>query len=716
MATEVNMDPLLLCLATLTKIKNQPVSPEALICGLPFDPRERRQNLFSIGNSKANFSRAAENAGFKSALFKKRLHDIPPMMLPAILLLRQKKACILTAIDPTNQTAEIIYPELDETPVSVDFNSLEEEYLGFVFFLRKNFLGKQIQERISDAPQKAKWFLSTLLRFKGIYFNVLVASFFINIFVIAGPMFTMSVYDRVIPHNAVDTLWMLTIGIGAVYIFDLLLKFLRIYFLETAAKKSDIILSSLLFEQCLNMRLKDKPSSVGAFANSIKDFDNIRSFLSSSVVTAFIELPFAALFLFVIYSIHPYLLLPPLFAIGFALIYSILVNGGLKKIINKTQNAVAKRNGILIESLVHLETIKAFNASSSMQWLWEESTGDIAQKNIKSKMLSASISSLVAFFSQLSSVAVVVLGVFLIKQGELTMGGLIAVNILSGRTIAPMSQVISLITSFQQMRASLQYLDTFMETEVERPEHKNFVRRPRFQGAIEFKNCTFTYPGENKPALEDVNLKIQPGERVAIIGSVGSGKSTLGKLLLNFYDLDQGSIFIDGIDIQQIDPADLRHNFSYVPQDISLFTGTARDNITFKAPHADDGAILKAAAIGHVNAFSDIHPRGLEMQVGEGGGRLSGGQRQSIAIARAFLHKSPMILLDAPTNAMDYATETQVVKNIAKSTRGHTTVIITHKSSMVDIVDRIVVMEKGRVVLDGPKTKVMEQLGKAGKS
>ncbi|MCG8684774.1 MAG: type I secretion system permease/ATPase [Desulfobacterales bacterium] len=711
MTDKKNLDPLLLCLATLTKIENQPVSPEALVSGLPFDPQTDKKQLFSIGNSKANFSRAAQNAGFRSSLFKRKLKDIPAVVLPAILLLKNDGACIMTAVDHVAQTAEIIYPEVDETPASVEFEKLEKEYLGFAFFLKKDYLGKRVEDFTAKERDRKRWFFSTLVRFKGIYFNVLVASLFINIFVIAGPMFTMSVYDRVIPHNAIDTLWMLTAGIATVYFFDIILKFLRTYFLEVAAKKSDVILSSVLFEQCMNMKIKDKPNSVGAFANNIKDFDTVRSFLSSSVITAFIELPFAVIFLLVIYTIHPLLVLAPLTAICIILIYSVIMRGPIKKVIDVTQEAVARRNGILVESLSNLETVKAFNASSSIQWFWEESTGDIAERSIKSRVMSTSLTTIVAFLSQVTSVAVVVIGVFLIKKGELSMGGLIAVNILSGRSIAPMSQVVSLVTTFQQTMASLRYLTELMNRDVERPEHKLFVRRPRFRGDVEFKDVNFAYPEETKPAITDVTLKIKPGERVGIIGPVGSGKTTLGKLLLNFYDLPKGSIFVDGIDIKQIDPADLRHNLSYVPQDVSLFAGTARENIVFKAPHTEDDDVIRAAAIGMVNVFADKHPKGLDMQVGERGSRLSGGQRQCIAIARAFIYNSPIVLLDEPTNAMDYATEVQVVKKLAEATKGKTTIIITHKPSMVNIVDRLIVMENGKVVLDGPKKEVLEKLG-----
>ncbi len=711
MSNTLATDPLMQCLVVLTKLNNKPASAEALAYGLPFDPGDEKQRLFSVDKPKANFSRAAAKAGFKSQLQKRKLQDIPSIVLPVILVLKGDNACVLLDLDQENGVAQIIAPTVDENPMEIELARLSEEYLGFVFFLKRKYEGFGEDKLTNAVAKRGHWFFGTLMGFKGLYSRVLLATFLVNIFVVAGPLFTMNVYDRIIPHNAVDTLWVLAIGICLIYLFDLLLKYIRTHFLENVAKKTDIILSSMLFEHAIGLRLKDKPRSVGAFTSTIKDFDGIRSFFAASAITAFIELPFALIFIMVIYFINSTIVIVPLVALLILLCISIPAKYAIQKVIDSTHEATGRRNGILVEALANLETIKTFNANSSVQWHWEESTADIAGKSVVSRIRSNSLATLSAFLTQFCSVAVIVLGVYLIKAGELTMGGLIAVNILSSRSIAPMAQAVSLLVNFGQMKTALQSLNAFMDLEIERPEEKKFIRRPEFSGEIEFKGVGFSYPGEEKNALADVTFHLKPGERVGIIGQVGSGKSTIGKLLLGLYEPVEGAIFIDGLDIKQIDPVDLRHNFSYVPQDVVLFSGTVRDNIILKSPHADDADIIEAAKIGGVNTFTDRHPMGLDLQVGERGFNLSGGQRQSVAVAMGFIEPSPIVLLDEPSNSMDFNTELKVIANLKKETENKTTLIITHKPSILDIVDRILVMDNGSIAMDGPKEKVLAQLG-----
>lgn len=706
-------DPLLLCLVTLTKLDNKPASAESLVEGLPFDPAEEKKRLFSIHHSKSNFSRAAGRAGFHSSLQNRPLKTIPTVVLPVILILKNDNACVLTEISFEEDRAVVIIPSVDDNPMEISIAKLEEEYLGYVFFLRRQHKGLG-QDNLLDNKKSIRnknWFFGTMYRFKGIYVRVVIASLFINVFVVAGPLFTMNVYDRVIPHNAIDTLWVLAIGIGLIYAFDLVLKFLRTVLLEQASRKSDIIISSMLFEHAMNIKMVTRPRSVGSFASNIRDFDGIRSFFTSTALTAFIDIPFAVIFLLVIYSIHPILVLIPTTIICILFLFTIPMKNSIQKIVNSTHEAANKRNSILVESLANLETIKAFNASSTLQWHWEESTGDIAAKSLKSRIRSSSIATTAGYLTQLSSVLVIVVGVYLIRDGLLTMGGLIAVNILTTRTIAPMTQAASLLTNYQQMKTALQSLNELMAKEEERPEGKRFIRRPKFEGEIEFKNVDFSYPEEEKKALRDINFKIKAGERVGIIGQVGSGKSTISKLLLGFYDAGNGSIFIDGLDIKQVDPVDLRQGYNYVPQEVTLFSGTVRDNITLRSPHATDEEIVRAARFGVVNTLTDRHPLGMDLQVGERGFNVSGGQRQTIAVARAFITSSPIVLLDEPTNAMDHNTETKVINNLKEVTKGKTTIVITHKPSILSIVDRLIVMDDGAVVLDGPKDKILAQLG-----
>lgn len=713
MSDNVNVDPLMQCLIVLTKLNNKPATAEALSHGLPLDPSDIRRKLFTMEGGKANFSRAAARAGFNATLVKRKLKSIPNIVLPAILLLKDDSACVLTALDMESGTAEIVVPQLDEVPQEITLDKLNEEYLGYAFFLKKIYIDNRPEYEKETQDGNKNWFFGTLWRYKGIYGNVALASLVVNLFVVVGPLFTMNVYDRIIPHNAVDTLWVLAVGMFVIYSFDLLLKFIRTYFLEVIAKKSDIILSSKIFEQALNIKMNEKPRSVGSFANNIKDFDSIRSFYSSSALVAFIDFPFVIIFLLVIFYVAGKLVFVPIIIIAMIIAYSLIVRKPLQRSIESTFESSARRNGLLIESLSNLENIKSFNAASSVQWGWEERTGDIASKSIKSRIISSSLSTVSAFFTQLSTVAIIVTGIYMIKDGQLTMGGLIATVILSSRTIAPMSQVASLLSNYQQMKTSLAALNDLMAKDVERPEQKSFLRRPVFNGAIEFKNVTFAYPDETSYALNGVNLKIEPKERVGIVGQVGSGKSTLSKLLLGLYSPAEGAVFVDGIDIQQMDPADLRHNIGYVPQDVTLFSGSVRENIVFKAPHSDDEAILEAVKIGNVNVFTDKHPMGLDLFVGERGANLSGGQRQAVAVARAMLVDSPIVLMDEPTNSMDFTTEAKVIQNLRKATEGRTTIVITHKPSILAIVDRLVVMDGGQIVMDGPKNEVLSKLGKS---
>ncbi|PID76610.1 MAG: type I secretion system permease/ATPase [Deltaproteobacteria bacterium] len=713
MEEKYRTDPLLLCLVTMTRLDKRPASAESLVAGLPFNPKDDRKRLFSIKGSKSNFSRAAGRAGFKSTLQKRPLKDVPAVVLPAILMLRDDNACVLTDIDHEAGKAVVIIPAVDDNPVEISLKKLEEEYLGYVFFLKHHYEGILPTNLLneSDIKDKKNWFFSTIIKYKSIYLRVVIASLFINLFVIVGPMFTMNVYDRVIPYNATDTLWVLAVGIGIIYGFDIILKFLRTVLLERASKKSDIIVSSMLFQHAMNIKMAERPRSVGSFASNIRDFDGIRSFLASSALTAFIDIPFAVIFLIVIYSIQPLMVFIPLTVITILMLFSLPMKYSIQKIVDSSYEAAGKRNSVLVEALANLETIKAFNASSTLQWHWEEATGDIADKNLQSRTRSSAISTTAAFLTQLSSVAIIVAGVYLIRDGAMTMGGLIAINILSTRTIAPMTQAATLLTNYHQMKTGLKSLNDLMQKAEERPAGKRFIRRPKFKGDIEFREVSFTYPDEVKHALKNVSFKISPGERVGIVGAVGSGKSTISKLLMGFFDADSGSVFIDGLDIKQIDPADLRQNFSYVPQEVTLFSGTVRENITLKSPHATDEEIVRAANFGIVNELTDRHPLGMDLQVGERGFNVSGGQRQSIAVARAFIRNSPIILLDEPTNAMDFNTETKVIRNLKEITKGKTSIIITHKPSILSIVDRMIVMNNGMIAIDGPKAKVIARLG-----
>ncbi|WP_107824363.1 type I secretion system permease/ATPase [Campylobacter concisus] len=702
-------DELLQCLVIFTKLHNNPYSADALTIGLPVKDGDEIE-LFSLKSSRSLFSRAASRAGFASTLVRKDLEQISPLVLPCILMLRGKKACILQSFSKDKKTANIITPELSTGTSTIEISKLKEEYLGYAYYLKREFVPEDTSSTKLIDVGNDHWFWGTLKRSKKIYFDVVLASFIINLFVLASPLFTMNVYDRVVPNNAVETLWVLALGVSVVYGIDLFLKFVRSYFLEIAGKKSDIIMSSILFERVMDMKFSNKPKSVGSFASNLKEFDTVRNFFSSASLAAIVDLPFAIIFLIVTYFIGSYIVLVPIVIMIAILCYTFFIKDPLQNAIKSTFEASAIKNGILIESLSSLETIKTLGASGHIQWNWEEATGEIANRSIKSKIITTSITTVTSFLVQLNTIAIIVLGVYMIQDTHLTMGGLIAAVMLSSRAIAPMGQVASLAANFEQTKTAYQSLSKIMQMPVERPEGKKFVRRNSFDGKIEFKNVSFTYPDTTKGSLDRINFVIQPGEKVGIIGKNGSGKTTLQKLILGLYSPTEGSVLIDGIDINQIDPADLRRNIGYVPQDVVLFKGTVRENIVQKAPYVDDIQIIKAAKVSGVDEYVNAHPLGFDMPVFERGDGISGGQRQSIAVARAFLLDSPIILLDEPTNSLDNTVENKLKINLKTNTANKTMLLVTHRTSMLDLVDRLIVMDNGKILLDGPRDEVLARL------
>ena len=704
-------DSLLKSLVMYTKLFHKPFSADALLSGLPVHNKGEASKLFSTdGKSKSLFSRAASRAGLKSTLIKRELSDMLELHLPMILLLSNDNTCILESFSSDRDEAKVIYPDGEGSQEWVKVADLDREYLGFAFLLKKQFEYNTKNSRKLEIKSK-HWFWDTLKLSFPIYRDVLLASLLINLFVLATPLFTMNVYDRVIPNNAEETLIVFTIGIVFVYVLDVLLKFTRGYMLELAGKKSDIIMSSMIFERVLNLKMALHPQSVGSFANNLKNFESIRSFFTTATMAAIIDIPFTMIFLIVIYYIGGHLVFVPLITIILIFIYAMIIKKPLRESIESSHEVNAKKNSILIETLQNIETVKSMSMSGKQQWEFEESTGEIAEKNLKTRLLSSSIPYITNLLIQLNTIFIVVLGVYLIKDFELTMGGLIAAVILTSRTVAPMGQAAALITNYSDAKASYDVINQIISRDMERPEGKEFVERPAFKGKIEFKNVTFSYPDAEMPALDNVSFIINAGEKVAILGRIGSGKSTISKLILKLYEPSSGTIFIDGIDISQIDPADLRRSIGYVPQDIHLFKGTIKENIISSDLHPEMEDILASADISGVDSFVKIHPRGYEMHIGERGAGLSGGQRQGVGIARALMRDSSMMIMDEPTNAMDQTTESELIKKLKIEIQEKTFILVTQKMSPLILVDRIIVMNHAKVLIDDTKQEVIKKLG-----
>ncbi len=695
---EMHDDPLLGCLMVIAKMFERPCTA-AVTAALPLVDNKLTPTLFI---------RAAERAGLSARLIKRPLGSISALVLPAILLLANKQACILESITDSGQL-RIIQPESGGGVAEIDQETLAKTYSGHAIFVRPAY---KYDSRTNNIQQirPNRWFWDTIKQSWPIYSEVFVASILINVFALVTPLFTMNVYDRVVPNSAIETLWALAIGVMVVFLFDFVMRALRGYFLDVASKRADIMLSATLYERMLGIKMSSRPASVGAFANNLQEFETVRDFLTSTTLTALIDLPFAILFILIIWMIGGDLAWIPILLLPLAVVVSLIIQVPLGRTIHDMYKHSAQKHGALIETLTGLETIKSMGAEGPRQHHWEQAVGSIAKLSLKVRFLSSTATNFTAFVQQSSTVAVILLGVYFIAAGELTVGALVACTLLTGRALAPLSQVVATLTKYHHAKSSLGTLSKMMEMPLERGHDKVFLHRDSFVGEIEFKNVSFSYPGQEVEVLKDVSFKITPGEHVAIIGRVGSGKSTLEKLILGLYEPSEGAILFDGTDMRQLDPIDIRRNIGYIPQDIMLFYGNVKDNICLGMPYAEDAAILRAAEIGGVTDFVNRHPMGFDLQIGERGEGLSGGQRQAMAIARAMLHDPPILIMDEPSNSMDNTTEEQLKGRLANCVAGRTLMLVTHRASLLKLVSRIIVVDNGSIVADGPKEQVLEAL------
>ncbi|MHB8809365.1 MAG: type I secretion system permease/ATPase [Desulfobulbaceae bacterium] len=698
--TEVHNDPLLDCIVLLARIHGRPVSRNVIRAGLP---------LINNALTVQLFVRAAKRAGLSSRVLRQALSDINPLTLPAILLLEGHRTCILTALDKETGLLTVIFPETGMGEENIKREEIEKIYTGFAIFVRPLYrIDDQNVEDLVERPQN--WFWGVMFSSWRIYRDVLLASLLINIFGLATPFYILNVYDKVITNAAFETLWVLSSGILIIYFFELLMRGLRGYFIDEAGQKANLLISATLFEKVLGMKMEVRPKSVGAFSKNLQQFDSIRDFITSFTITTVIDLPFVFLGLFAIWYLAGPMVLVHVGAIVLLVSFALYVQAPLRKAVQRTFKASAQKNAILVEGLSGIETVKMLGAESQLQRGWEESNSFISKWGAKARFLSDSVKHGAIFIGNATLVGAVIVGVYQIYAGDLTKGGLIACVILTRRVISPMNQVVNLASRFHHAKEALAVLNRIMAKPVERPPGKTFLHRARFKGEIELKNVTFSYPGATTEVLKNLSIKIEPGERVAIIGPIGSGKTTVGKLLLGLYEPNSGMVAMDGTDIRQIDPSELRHFIGCVPQDVTLFSGTIRDNITLGTYGIDDTEIFRAAELAGVTGFVKKNPLGFDMQVGEQGKGLSGGQRQTVAMARALLLDPPVLLFDEPTSSMDNKTESRLKKKLEKIVEGKTLILITHRASLLDLVDRIIVIDSGVVIADGPTARVKEDL------
>lgn len=705
-STDHLRDPLAEALICLAAFHGRAISREALIAGLP---------IVNGRLTAALVERAGLRAGLEVEPVKRALADIPALVLPVLLVTKEGAPLILSRIDEARQMTWVIDPERPESGRDLAISQLASIYSGYAFLVKPAATADARTVAAGDLPQ-THWFWSVVRRFGSNYGHVALAALLVNLLALAAPLFTMNVYDRVVPNGAIPSLVALAVGLGLAIVFDFIIRIVRSRIIDLTGKKIDVVLAANIFEHILAVKMANRPTSVGILANQMRDFDSVREFFTSGTVVAATDLIFAVLFIGVLFIIAgplawiPLLMLPVVIATGF------ILQRPLDRAMKRLQAESAARHGVLIESLSGVETVRATGAESRMQTAWERSVAATARSGEDVHFWSSLALTISSSAQQITSMLLVVIGVFLILDGKITMGALIAANMLSGRVLAPISSLASVITRATQTISALRSIDRLMSLERERPPGRAFVARKIEKGAVSFENVSFRYPGAKENALENVSFKIAPGERVAIIGRVGSGKTTVGRLLAGFYEPLEGGIAIDGIDSRQYDPADLRAGVGFVMQDTDLFFGKLRDNITLGKPSATDEEVIAVARLSGVEQFIAGHPLGYDMPIAEGGRSLSGGQKQAIGLARAMIRKPKIIFMDEPTAHFDVRSETEFLDRLKSIAMSDMTIIVsTHRPSLLTLVNRILVFERGKLVADGPRETILANLQASAK-
>ncbi|HFC8500103.1 TPA: type I secretion system permease/ATPase [Neisseria oralis] len=693
--------------ALVTRLLGAPVSEAALSAEVV---RDKKLNV-----NYHSLTEVLRSHGFENTLSKRSLEDIPSLAVPVLAILHNEEAAVITKIEGAGKDRKYHIRQVDGLEQELDHAQLSVLYLGYCWFIKP----KMVSDNRSELPEyhlPKAWFWKVIWRFRGYYYQVILATIIINFLALVSSLYVMNVYDRVIPNQAYETLWVLSIGVVLAILFEFAAKMIRGHLTDIAGKKADLIISSALFRRVMALRLADRPASSGSYANNLREFESVRDFMTSASLLTLVDLPFLLLFITVIGIVGGKLALVPLVIIPIVVIVGLLVQRPLSRYINESMKESSQRSGLAVEAIEGIETLKTNNATSWAQQRWDEYTAKTSASSIKVKDTSNLMVNFAVAMQQLNTVFLVLVGTYLIHAENtaerITMGALIASVILSGRALAPLAQIAGLATRFQQAKLALQGVNDIVSRPIERSPERKYITLDNVQGAITFENVSFKYQQDSSSAVSDLRITIRPGEKVGILGRIGSGKSTMLKLASGLYDTEKGNVTLDGVDMRQLDPNFLRNQVVLLSQAPRLFLGTLRENMDLARTdgYSTDQDLLVALKRFGLDKIIRNHPRGLDMPLGEDGLGLSGGQKQIIALARMTLRDPRVVLLDEPTTSLDQATERIALNAIAQWGRDRTMLLVTHRPQVLQIVNRIIVMDNGKVVMDGPRDLVLQNL------
>lgn len=656
----------------------------------------------------------AERIGLEVKQFDRRDFARGRFDLPAIIF-RTNMAPIALLAEAPEVNGYLTAPQSDGRTAIARAELLGQQFdAGVSYSISYLNDAEDMNVGLAQKIERRHWLTGTLGDFWRSYYRVALAAAFINLIALASPIFTMNVYDRILPNKAIATLWVLAIGVATAMVFDFLLKTARAALIDHAGRKADLRISYLLFEKVLNTSLAARPASTGEYANRVTQYEFVREFFTSNTISTFIDTVFVLIFLLVIYAIAGWLAIIPAFAFLISIVVGLVAQRRMGKYIAASMNEASQRQSLLVESISTVETIKSLQAEPYLLRRWREHSKNAANTSEQIKRLSATTANTMQLVQQLVTVTLVVAGAYSFSEGKVSTGGIIASVMLAGRAVAPLGQIAITLSRFRQAMLSLKVLNAIMDQPEDRPDTVGFVNRPIRAGAMTFRNVGFAYPGSDTEVLSGLTFSVKPGERIGVIGRIGSGKTTLGRLIGRLFLPTSGEFLIDGIDVRQYHPSEVRAAVGIVAQAGDLFSGTVKDNLLMARPDATDEEIIEAARAAGVDDFVSRHPRGYDLNVGERGTNLSGGQRQAVAIARLLLTKPKIVFMDEPSGSMDLASERQLIKQLKQAFDSQTTLIVsTHRYSMLEIVDRLIVIDQGRIVADGSKEDVIKALQKA---